>query len=179
MLVRCFGRVRLKFGRWGSIQLDCQSNALGPSWPDICFCSSQVLWHFESENVDMTKNNRNPDPNIVLNRLVSELIAEVLEMSVETLYEGQVMTSGPAPYRRLDCDGRALAYIRTRPRKKGVRVDITGLWQTPKAGDLQIPNAGGAVSLLFRSEIEVYEVARFIIKTVEKTRRNENRHSMV
>ena len=32
--------------------------------------------------------------------------------------EGTVMTPGPPPYRRLDCGGRALAYIRERPRKR-------------------------------------------------------------
>lgn len=127
----------------------------------------------------MSQNNRNPDPTIVLNRLVSELIAEVLDVGVDRLSEGQVMTSGPAPYRRLDCDGRALAYIRARPRKKGVRVDITGLWQAPRNSSLRIPNAGGAVSLLFKSEVELYEVARFLIGTVERTRRSEKRHTMV
>ena len=58
-----------------------------------------------------------------LSDLASSLIASITgtELSVR---EGTVMTLGPAPYRRLDCDGRALAYVRARPKKRGVRVDV-------------------------------------------------------
>lgn len=121
----------------------------------------------------MKKISSRPDPTVLLNRLVGELIRAVLEVGVSGLYEGDVMCSGPAPYRRLDCDGRALAYIRARPRKKAVRVDITGLWQAPRGASIRIPNAGGAASLLLRSEVEVYEAARFLVATIDRTRRQQ------
>lgn len=123
----------------------------------------------------MTKKSKRPDPKLVLQRLVSELIDATLDAGVHGLREGTVLSSGPAPYRRLDCDGRALAYIRVRPRKRAIRVDVTGLWQAPKGSRLRLPNAGGAASLLLRSEVEVYEAVRFLVTTVERTRRNEAR----
>ena len=62
-----------------------------------------------------------------LEELRTQLIAKLLESSTD-LSEGTVMTMGPPPYRRIDCNGRAVAYVRTRPRKQAVRVDISGLW---------------------------------------------------
>lgn len=121
----------------------------------------------------MAKKTTRPDLMPVLRRLAGELIDAALEAGVEGLVEGEVLSSGPAPYRRLDCDGRALAYIRARPRKKAVRVDVTGLWRAPGTTKLRLPNAGGAASLLLRSELEVYEAVRFLVATVERTRRHE------
>ncbi len=121
----------------------------------------------------MKRKKPRPDPKAVLQRLANELVNAALEAGVPGLEEGTVLSSGPAPYRRLDCDGRALAYIRVRPRKRAVRVDVTGLWQAPRSSRLRLPNAGGAASLLLRSEVEVYEAVRFLAATVERTRRAE------
>lgn len=120
----------------------------------------------------MTHSKNPPDLQTVLERLAAKLIEATLAASSDDIVEGHVQTTGPAPYRRLDCGGRALAYIRARPRKKAVRVDVTGLWRTP-ASRLQLPNAGGAASLLLKSEVEVYEAVRFLVSTVERTRRHE------
>jgi len=121
----------------------------------------------------MKKSTSRLDLLPVLRRLAGELIAAALEAGVSGLTEGTVLSSGPAPYRRLDCDGRALAYIRPRPRKKAVRVDITGLWRAPRGSKLRLPSAGGAAALLLKSEVEVYEAVRFLVQTVERTRRHE------
>lgn len=104
-----------------------------------------------------------------LRRLASDLIAEITHSS-HSIREGTVMTMGPAPYRRLDCDGRALAYIRTRPRKGLVRVDVSGLWIAPNACSIRIPNAGGSATLVIRSEEDRSEAITYLKTTVERTR---------
>ncbi len=125
------------------------------------------------------KQKQNPaDLIVTLDRLVNELIGAVLAVGVKGMYEGDVMCSGPAPYRRIDCDGRALAYIRARPRKKAVRVDITGLWKAPPSASIRVPNACGAASLLLKSEVEVYEAARFLVATVDRTRRQQAKKAL-
>jgi hypothetical protein len=75
-----------------------------------------------------------------LEALANELITEMARDGV--VREGTVMTEGPPPYRRLDCDGRALAYVRTRPRKKAVRVDVSSLWApgNPEPIPIAVPN---------------------------------------
>ena len=105
--------------------------------------------------------------------LADRFIQAVLADSEMGVYEGVVMTVGPPPYRRLDCDGRALAYIRVRPRKRAVRVDITGLWVVPPVRHCRIANAGGAATFLLRNEQECDETARVLLETVRRTRRNE------
>jgi hypothetical protein len=84
--------------------------------------------------------------------------------------EGEVMTQGPTPYRRLDCDGRALVYVRQRPRKDLVRVDVSGLWLAPATSSLQIPGAIGAASLALRTEEDCDKAVEFVRKAVGKTR---------
>lgn len=84
--------------------------------------------------------------------------------------EGKVM--GLGQYRRLDCDLRALAYVRARPRKGAVRIDISGLWFTPPElvrSKLIEPSAVG-ICLLVRNEEQVQEAARFLVRVVEHTR---------
>ena len=123
----------------------------------------------------MTQTTIAMDSKVFLQRLLGELIRTTLDLKVEGLREGTVLSAGPPPYRRLDCDGRALAYLRARPRKRAVRIDVTGLWRAPGSNRLRVPNAGGAASLLVRSEVDVYEAARFLASTVERTRRGEAR----
>jgi hypothetical protein len=65
-----------------------------------------------------------------LEEITDRLIARLIGLNPE-IKEGSVRTVGPAPYRRLDCKMRALAYIRCRPKKRMVRIDITGLWLVP------------------------------------------------
>ena len=101
--------------------------------------------------------------------IADDLISDLVR-ACSHIREGIVMTTGPAPYRRLDCDGRALAYVRTRPKKRAVRVDVTGLWRTPRASRLIIPTAGGSATLLIRSEADRHDATEYLLKTVEKTR---------
>ena len=87
------------------------------------------------------------------------------------LQEGTVMTVGPLPYRRLDCDGRALAYVRTRPRKRAVRIDVSGLWITPQNCRLRIPSAGGSATLIVTRYEDLEEAVAFLYEAVDVTRR--------
>lgn len=110
-----------------------------------------------------------------LERLARKLIEELVASSEATIVEGVVMSVGPAPYRRLDCDGRALAYVRTRPRKRAVRVDVTGLWRAPNGSRLRIPSATGVATLLVCSEADTSEAIRFLKNTVARTREARQR----
>ena len=107
-----------------------------------------------------------------LGELAQELVGIVLERA-DDIREGIVMTVGPPPYRRLDCDGRALAYIRVRPRKKAVRVDISGLWVARCPSPLRRKTASGSATLFIRNHGDVVEAARFLLAVVEDTRRLE------
>ena len=120
-------------------------------------------------------NKSKPEIIKALQGLQGRLVAAVLALELPDLEEGDVLSSGPPPYRRLDCDGRALAYIRARPRKRAVRVDITGLWRAPRSSPISTPTAGGAASLLVGSDADIYDAVRFILATVEGTRRREDR----
>ncbi len=86
------------------------------------------------------------------------------------IQEGVVMTTGKLPYRRLDCDGRALAYIRVRPKKRVVRIDVSGLWKAPGRSRLKVQAAGGSATLMVRSEADLHDAIRFLVNTVSKTR---------
>lgn len=83
--------------------------------------------------------------------------------------EGVVMTVGPVPYRRLDCDGRALAYVKTRPKKRAVRVDVSGLWTAPPGSRLRIHSSSGA-TLMVTAETDIGEAIAYLKQTVEVTR---------
>ncbi|NJK88379.1 MAG: hypothetical protein HC923_02605 [Myxococcales bacterium] len=52
---------------------------------------------------------------------IADAFVRTLTDSGTGIREGEVMTPGPPPYRRLDCDARALCYVRVRPKKKAVR----------------------------------------------------------
>ena len=108
-------------------------------------------------------------PKETLDEILAELIRALLEADLD-IREGKVMTSGDAAYRRLDCDQRALAYLRTRPKKRAVRIDVTGLWKTPRSSKLRVPNAGGSATLLVHSRSEARTAVKFLMDTVERTR---------
>lgn len=112
------------------------------------------------------------DPRLIrtLESYCEELIARTIE-SISGVREGIVMTVGPPPYRRLDCDARALAYIRVRPRKRAVRVDISGLWLARSPSSIRIPTSSGAATLMIRSYDEIELAVRYLVGTVEATRK--------
>ncbi|MFO0724620.1 MAG: hypothetical protein U1E65_12610 [Myxococcota bacterium] len=104
--------------------------------------------------------------SILENSLIESITGRNMAIS-----EGKVMTVGPAPYRRLDCDGRALAYVRTRPRKNAIRVDISGLWVPERTSPIREATATGSATLFIRSVADLEEAVRFLADTVENTRR--------
>lgn len=76
-----------------------------------------------------------------------------------------------ARYRRLDCDGRALAYLRVRRRPPvGLRVDLSALWLRPGPSALEIPGRTGSVSLLLTEPLDVAEAARYLAWAVAHMR---------
>lgn len=116
-----------------------------------------------------------------LEELRTELIAQLLNALPE-LNEGTVMTMGPPPYRRIDCRGRAVAYIRTRPRKQAVRIDISGLWVIcPQSQEnvhrFMVRSATGGVSLLLKSKTDIEDSIRLIVDTVVHTQTLEREYA--
>ncbi len=114
-----------------------------------------------------------PSPDVrreLLGLLASAWIQHVLELCPE-ITEGTVMSIGPAPYRRLDCDGLALAYIRPRPRRSAVRIDVSGLWLVTRPSRLLIPHAAGAASLMLTAADQIPEATRLLRQIVDDTRR--------
>ena len=109
------------------------------------------------------------EQNRDLHQWMNEIV-RIVTHSGERIFEGIVMTPGPPPYRRLDCDGRALAYLRLRSRKGGIRIDISGLWVPPRRSALSIPTASGAASLMVRQQDEIGEAVAFLFETVQTTR---------
>jgi hypothetical protein len=106
---------------------------------------------------------------------LEEMLIGELVRAPTGIREGVVMTQGPVPYRRLDCDGRALAYVRRRPRKDFVRIDISGLWIAPKHTRLELAGASGVASLAVRSEEECRDAIDLIRTAVAKTRAERER----
>lgn len=101
--------------------------------------------------------------------LVDTLIAAALGGGA--IFEGVVTSMHRPPYRRLDCDGRALAYIRTRPYKNELRVDVTGMWLLAKRKSrLRVHAPGGMMALVAHDELEVAEIAAYLNETVARTR---------
>ncbi len=111
-----------------------------------------------------------------LETIVSELIGRAMTCA-EGVREGTVMTAGPAPYRRIDCDGRALAYVRARPRKGFVRVDISGLWLADHECHLRAETAGGSASLLIHEPSDVAPAVDYLRETVVRTREAQARRA--
>lgn len=92
--------------------------------------------------------------------------------------EGEVMTPGPPPYRRLDCDARALCYVRVRPKKRGIRVDLSGLWCLAGESRFRVPGSSGMASFMIKDGAHAEELARYLVDVVYFTRRrfSEDRH---
>ncbi len=82
--------------------------------------------------------------------------------TISGVTEGRVLTVGPPPYRRLDCDGRALAYVRVRRRQGIVRIDVSSLWNAERASSrLRIPTASGAATLALKSDVDLDDAFEF------------------
>lgn len=102
---------------------------------------------------------------------VAERLVQSLVSSGLGLREGEVMSPGPAPYRRVDGDARALVYVRVRPKKRAVRVDLSGLWCIAGECRFRIPGSTGMASFLISELEHAEELARYLIDVVYFTRR--------
>ncbi len=107
-----------------------------------------------------------------LDRLAGEFIRTTLQRLPGTR-EGTVMSPGPKPYRRLDCDGRALVYIRSRPRKGAVRVDVSGLWAVPRTHPLWSATASGSATLFLERKEDLAGAIEFLGQAIRMTREAE------
>lgn len=103
-----------------------------------------------------------PEP---LERLRDTFIHRLLELE-PACEEGEVLTTGPLPYRRLDVAGQALAYLHLRPGRRAVRVDVTGRWPVRRDLPGAIPWAAGAASFWLRHERDVEAVARALARAI-------------
>lgn len=103
-----------------------------------------------------------------LNHMMETLLSAAAE-KLPGVYEGIVM-SHAKPYRRLDCDGRALAYCRVRTRRGGVRIDVSGLWIPAEPCIFSVPGSTGAASLFITEETQVERIIAFLKETLERTR---------
>lgn len=104
-----------------------------------------------------------------LGRLAQELIEGLTGAHGTEVREGVVMSQrGDVGYRRLDCDGCALAYVRVRPRKQAVRVDISNLWLAPEGAAMERTSSG--TCLMLRSSSDVQDAVRVLQDVVHRTR---------
>lgn len=109
-----------------------------------------------------------------LDRLAAEFVRTTLRLLPGTR-EGTVMSLGPKPYRRIDCDSRALVYVRARPRKGAVRVDVSGLWAVPRAHPLWQATASGAATLFLETPEDLEPAVHFLGEAIRMTREAEAR----
>jgi hypothetical protein len=97
----------------------------------------------------------------VLTRLENQFVRDLVSPAIG-IREGRVMSlAGVAPYRRIDCDGRALCYVRSRPLRRAIRVDVSGLW----FGD------ASKLVLLLKDEGEVVRAIEYLHAVVAADRR--------
>jgi hypothetical protein len=83
--------------------------------------------------------------------------------------EGVITTMARRPYRRLDCDGRALAFVRVQPKKREIRVEITDQWVISPVSRLRAPAARG-IALIARTDQDIIEIAAYLHDTIRRTR---------
>ncbi len=103
---------------------------------------------------------------LLADRLVARLVS-----GPGGIREGAVMSlAGVAPYRRLDCDGKALCYLRCRPMKRVVRIDVSGLWRCPGPSQLALNRSAGSLTLMVTNLEDVEEAASYLRAVVAATR---------
>lgn len=102
-----------------------------------------------------------------------EALIQGVRAQEPTARRGLVRSQRPAPYRRIDCDGRVLAYLRPRCHRgtRGVRIDLSGLWVRPCNSRLEISGRSGSASLLVRGPDDLIEAIAFLVAALRHTRR--------
>jgi hypothetical protein len=102
----------------------------------------------------------------LLDTVICALLAEVPGTT-----EGQVMTAQDrAPYRRIDCDGRALVYVRPLRRRGAVRIDVSGLWCVEREASIRIATGTGSATLLLKVREQVEPAVAYVRDAVLRTR---------
>src|SRR5262245_46571054 len=104
----------------------------------------------------------------LLDWLADQLIRELRVRDPE-IAEGYVRTVGPPGYRRLDYHNRALAYVRRRPKKGMVRIDVPNVWRTPIECRLSLPSANGW-ALAVRCEKDLADAVQAVLTAVDHAR---------
>lgn len=100
---------------------------------------------------------------------LAEALIRAVEVRVPEVREGAVATiAGPPPYRRLDGRGRTFAFVRVRPKKRLVRVDLTGRWRPPAVSRLALASAS-AFTLAIRSRMDIPDAVDFLARTFAGT----------
>lgn len=110
-----------------------------------------------------------PARRAAVERLTGILVAQA--RSLPGVLEGRVRGRNRAGYRRLDCGGRALAFIRGRPSAGGVRIDVSGLWVRASTSALEITKPAGPPALLVRTDRDIAEALAFLRATIGATDR--------
>jgi hypothetical protein len=100
--------------------------------------------------------------------LAERWIREVLARDAE-IEEGLVRTVGPPAYRRLDVKGRALAYVRIRPKRNMVRIDVPGAWPRPPNCILALSSANGW-ALAIRTELDILDGVQAVLTSFREAR---------
>lgn len=102
-------------------------------------------------------------------KLIDEVFAKLERIDPDAI-EGRVMSESPPPYRRIDLNGRALAYVRARPTRAAVRIDVTHLVRGDTPCALKAETAPGSACLFVRTQADVEEAIRFLHESVQRTR---------
>lgn len=116
------------------------------------------------------KTRREKDEIVLRLEQLEDLLFAAVTTAGLDIVEGTVMTQGPRPYRRLDCGYRALAYVKCRPQKEAVRIDVSGLWRRPRPSPLQVTTASGGTTLMVKNAEDLKEAIAFLKETVVASR---------
>lgn len=105
-----------------------------------------------------------------LERLVEAFVIALIGTELG-ISEGQVRSQrDPAPYRRFDCDRRALLYLRVRPKKDLLRIDLAGHWLAPARNPLSLGRSRGVLAI--RKPEDVLPAVEVVVGTILTTRRD-------
>jgi hypothetical protein len=107
-----------------------------------------------------------------LRGLADRIIGALVESSLG-IEEGEVATRRPGLYRRLDCPEGALAYVRVRPKKRTVRIDVTGRWPIGQRPRIVGPSAAGAASLMVENDADADLAVEILLAAVLRARSAE------
>lgn len=75
-----------------------------------------------------------------------------------------------SPYRRIDCDGRALAFVRRLRRSGLVRIDVSGLWIVEREAPIRVVTGTGSATLLIESQERIAGAVAYVEDAVRRTR---------